>query len=97
MHSKDIDRMENILVTQPLPSFWGCAGRFVSYRVTNPEDRFSHDEARIIKGQFKDIYSNFSGIWSFRSFMVCTEFCLFDLWFYVPVNNYGHVEMVMLI
>ena len=20
--------------------------------------------------------------------------CLFDLWFYVPVNNYGHVEMV---
>ena len=19
---------------------------------------------------------------------------LFDLWFYVPVNNYGHVEMV---
>ena len=19
--------------------------------------------------------------------------CLFDLWFYVPVNNYGHVEM----
>ena len=21
-------------------------------------------------------------------------FCLFDLWFYIPVNNYGHVETV---
>ena len=21
-------------------------------------------------------------------------FCLFGLWFYVPINSYGHVEMV---
>ena len=23
------------------------------------------------------------------------NFCLFDLWFYVPVNNYGRVETVI--
>ena len=33
---------------KPLPSFCGCAGRFVSYLVTNPEDRFSRDEAHMI-------------------------------------------------
>ena len=32
---------------KPLPSFLGCAGRFVSYLVANPEDRFSRDEAQI--------------------------------------------------
>ena len=25
----------------------GCAGRFESYLVVNPEDRFSHDRARL--------------------------------------------------
>ena len=27
---------------KPLPSFYGCAGQFVSYLVANPKDRFSH-------------------------------------------------------
>ena len=31
-----------------LACFCGCAGRFVSYLVANPEDRFSRDEAHII-------------------------------------------------
>ena len=31
-----------------LPSFCGCAGRFVSYPVANTEDRFSRDEAHVI-------------------------------------------------
>ena len=30
-----------------LTSFCGCAGRFESYLVENPEDKFSHDEAHI--------------------------------------------------
>ena len=30
---------------KPLPSFFGCAGQFVFYRITNPEDTFSGDEA----------------------------------------------------
>ena len=33
--------------SKPLASFCGCAGRFVSYLVENPEDRFSRDEAHI--------------------------------------------------
>ena len=33
---------------KPLPSFFGGAGRFVSYLVANPEGRFSRDEAQII-------------------------------------------------
>ena len=33
---------------KPLASFCGCAGRFESYLVENPKDRFSHDEALII-------------------------------------------------
>ena len=33
---------------KPLPSFFGCAGRFVSYLVANPKDRFSRDEALFI-------------------------------------------------
>ena len=32
---------------KPPPSFCSCAGRFVSYLVGNPEDRFSHDEAHL--------------------------------------------------
>ena len=32
---------------KPLLSFCGCADRFVSYLVANPEDRFSRDEAQI--------------------------------------------------
>ena len=32
----------------PLASFFSWAGRFQSYLVENAEDRFSHDEARII-------------------------------------------------
>ena len=33
---------------KPLPSFFGCAGQFVSYLVANLEDRISHDEAHIV-------------------------------------------------
>ena len=33
---------------KPLASFCGCAGRFESYLVENPEDRFSRDQAHII-------------------------------------------------
>ena len=32
-----------------LASFFSWAGRFESYRVENPEDRFSHDEAHVGK------------------------------------------------
>ena len=32
-----------------LASFCGCAGRFESYLVANPEDRFSRDEAHTVK------------------------------------------------
>ena len=32
---------------KPLAGFCGCAGRFVSYLVGNPEDRFSRDVAQI--------------------------------------------------
>ena len=34
-------------ISKPLASFCGCAGRFESYLVGNPEDRFSRDEAQI--------------------------------------------------
>ena len=34
---------------KPLPSFCDCADRFESYLVWNPEDRFSCDEAHIIR------------------------------------------------
>ena len=30
-------------------SFWSWAGRFESYLVENPEDRFSHDEVQLIQ------------------------------------------------
>ena len=33
---------------KPLPTFCGCAGRFESTLVANPEDRFSRDEAHIL-------------------------------------------------
>ena len=33
---------------KPLASLSGCAGRFLSYLVANPEDRFSRDEAQIV-------------------------------------------------
>ena len=33
---------------KPLPSFYCWAGRFVSYLVANPEDRFSRDEDHAI-------------------------------------------------
>ena len=33
---------------KPLATFCGCAGRFESYLVENPEDRFSRDEDNII-------------------------------------------------
>ena len=33
---------------KPLASFCGCAGRFVSYLVGNPEERFSRNEAQFI-------------------------------------------------
>ena len=35
---------------KPLASFCGCTGRFVSYQVGNPEDRFSCDEAQSDQG-----------------------------------------------
>ena len=35
---------------RPLPSFYGCAGRFAL--VANPEDRFSHDEAHFINKSY---------------------------------------------
>ena len=35
-------------ISSLLASFCGCAGRFVSYLVANPEDKFSHDEAHIV-------------------------------------------------
>ena len=41
-----------------LSSFCGCAGRFESYLVGNPEDRFSRDVA-LIKTGCKVIYSPF--------------------------------------
>ena len=37
--------MQNL---KPLPSFCGWAGRFESYLVGNPEDRFSRDETHIL-------------------------------------------------
>ena len=33
---------------KPLHSFCGCTGRFVSYLVANPEDKFSRDLAHIM-------------------------------------------------
>ena len=36
---------------KPLASFCGCVGRFESYLVENPKDRFPHDVARIIMEQ----------------------------------------------
>ena len=35
------------LLSKPLAIFCGCAVRFVSDQVGNPEDRFSHNEAHI--------------------------------------------------
>ena len=37
-----------VLNLKTLASFCGCTGRFVSYLVANPEDRFSRDEAHTI-------------------------------------------------
>ena len=34
---------------KPLAIFYGCTARFVSDLVGNPEDRFSHNEAHIIR------------------------------------------------
>ena len=33
-------------ISSPYVAFFGCAGRFVSYLVANPEDRFSRDVAQ---------------------------------------------------
>ena len=38
-----------------LRSFCGCAGQFQSYRVADPENRFSHDKARIFYGEIGKI------------------------------------------
>ena len=38
---------------KPLPSFRGYAGQFESHLVRNPEDRFSRDEAHMVKLLFK--------------------------------------------
>ena len=41
-----------------LPSFCGCPGRFVSYLVANPKDRFSHDLAYIyLQNSFQWVHS----------------------------------------
>ena len=37
-----------------LPSFFGCTGRFVSYLVANPKDRFSRDESHISTYKVED-------------------------------------------
>ena len=43
---------------KPLASFCGCAGRFVSYLVENPEDRFSRDVAYLImSSKLRNAYS----------------------------------------
>ena len=34
--------------SETLAIFCGCAARFVSHLVKNPEDRFSHNEAQLI-------------------------------------------------
>ena len=36
---------------KPLPSFCGCTGRFESYLVKNPEDKFSRDGAHLVMHQ----------------------------------------------
>ena len=46
-----------ILNFKPLASFCGCAGRFESYLVENPEDRFSCDKAHMIKYSLDRILS----------------------------------------
>ena len=48
---------------KPLPSFCGCAGRFVSYLVGNPEDRFSRDEPLLSCTQGQIIQSKITA-WS---------------------------------
>ena len=50
-----------------LACFCGCAGRFVSYLVANPEDRFSRDEARIILQKFK-LYID-AGVYTSNKFL----------------------------
>ena len=50
-----------------LPSVCGCAGRFESTLVANPEDRFSRDEAHIMLLVHLFIY------------FVCVTVCLFSL------------------
>ena len=42
MSPNNADGMANSVdPDQTVPSFFGCTGRFVSYLVANPEDRFS--------------------------------------------------------
>ena len=44
---------------------------------------------RQVRGQALSLGSAIVVIVASRDFI-----CLFDLWFYVPVNNYGHVKTV---
>ena len=42
---------------KPLAIFCGCTARFVSDLVGNTEDRFSHDEAHMVKLEFTGVHS----------------------------------------
>ena len=48
VHSLDNTCHCYVLNFKTSASFGGCAGRFVSYLVANPEDRFSSDKAQFI-------------------------------------------------
>ena len=45
-----------------VPSFCGCAGRFVSYLVANSEDKFSRDEAQITTTFKTSFHSPMKGV-----------------------------------
>ena len=47
---------------KPLPSFCGCTGRFESYLVKNPKDRFCCDVAQIFLFAFQNFTSDFSSV-----------------------------------
>ena len=49
---------------KPVPSFFGCPGWFESTLVTNPEDRFSRDEAHTVYSLNIWVYTIQSGKWS---------------------------------
>ena len=48
VNNKGADQSVHLCISR-LASFWSWTGRFESYLVENPEDRFSHDVADIIE------------------------------------------------